>query len=217
VTTQVKVCGLKTLAEARCARDAGADLLGFIFWAPGKRYVAPERAAQILRDLRAEDSPRPWAAVGVFVDPDPAEVAEVTERCHFDFVQLSGNESAELVAAMPRPTIKAVHVRPGAEQVAVDVVRQDALGAARYLLDTHADGMPGGTGVTFDWAALQTVVSSCLVAGGLRPDNVSTALSTLRPFGVDVSTGVEYRQGGKDPLLVRSFVEAVRTYDHRSR
>jgi phosphoribosylanthranilate isomerase len=217
VITQVKICGLRSLAEARCARDAGANLLGFIFWKPGKRYISPEAAAHIIRALRDESRERAWGAVGVFVDPTADEVESATELCDFDFIQLSGDEPRALVEAMPRPTFKAVHVRTGAEQAAADIVAHDALGAARYLLDTHADGLPGGTGVAFDWAALQAIGSRCLIAGGLRPNNVTAALATLAPYGVDVSSGVEYHQGGKDPLLVRSFVEAVRTHDHRPR
>ncbi len=212
--TLVKVCGLRSLDEARVALEAGANLLGFIFWKPGKRYVSPADAARIISVLRAEA--RDWAAVGVFVDPTVAEVEEAATLSSLDYVQLSGDESADLVAAMPRPTFKAVHVRTGREAAAAELVDANALGAYRYLLDTHADALPGGTGVTFDWAALQVVGPRCLVAGGLRPENVASALATLSPLGVDVSSGVEFPTGGKDPLLIRQFLEAVRTYDTRS-
>jgi phosphoribosylanthranilate isomerase len=212
--TLVKVCGLRSLDEARVALDAGANLLGFIFWKPGKRYVSPLAAARIISALRSET--RDWAAVGVFVDPTIAEVEEAVALCSLEYVQLSGDESADLVAAMPRPTFKAVHVRTGREAAAAELVDGNALGAYRYLHDTHADGLPGGTGVTFDWGALQVVGPRCLVAGGLRADNVASALATLSPYGVDVSSGVEFPAGGKDPLLIRQFLEAVRSYDSRS-
>jgi phosphoribosylanthranilate isomerase len=212
--TQVKVCGLRSLAEAQVALRSGANLLGFIFWKPGKRYIAPSDAARIIAGLRSESLD--WSAVGVFVDPTVEEVEEAARLCGLDYVQLSGNEPAEVVAAMPRPTFKALHVRTGNEAAAAETVSSNALGAQRYLLDTHTDHLPGGTGRAFDWAALRSVGPDCLVAGGLRPDNVANALATLAPFGVDVSSGVEYPSGGKDPRLIRAFLEAVRSYDHRS-
>jgi phosphoribosylanthranilate isomerase len=212
--TQIKICGLRSLPEARVALESGANLLGFIFWKPGKRYIAPPDAARIITALRAESLN--WSAVGVFVDPSPDEVREASDLCGLDFVQLSGDESPEVVGLMPRPTFKALHVRVGHEAAAAELVASNAFGAERYLLDTHADALPGGTGVTFNWASLKSVGPNCLVAGGLRPENVATALSTLSPFGVDVSSGVEFPSGGKDPRLIRAFVEAVRSYDQRS-
>ncbi|MDQ6674763.1 MAG: phosphoribosylanthranilate isomerase [Chloroflexota bacterium] len=216
--TLVKICGLRSLPEARAAVQAGADLLGFIFWKPGKRYIAPADAARIIQTLRAESSH--CSTVGVFVDPTVESVAEVTAECGLDYVQLSGQETRATVEAMPRPTLKAIHVRPGGEAAAAELVASDRLGARWYLLDTHADGLPGGTGSMFDWSALRAVGPHCFVAGGLRPDNVATALATLGPVGVDVSSGVEFSKtesptGGKDPALIRAFLEAVRTYDHR--
>jgi phosphoribosylanthranilate isomerase len=217
--TLVKVCGLRTLPEARAAVQAGANWLGFIFWQPGKRFVPPEQAAEIIRILRQESAG--WSAVGVFVDPFIEDVVEAAALCGLDYVQLSGDESAAVVDAMPRPAIKAIHVRAGQEAAAADVVTTNALRAHIYLLDTHADGLHGGTGTAFDWAALQGVGPQCLVAGGLRPDNVATALATLAPFGVDVSSGVEFSHpqtngGGKDPRLIQAFLEAVRSYDKRA-
>jgi len=210
--TQVKICGLRSLPEARVALQAGANFLGFIFWRPGKRYIAPADAARIIATLRTESLD--WSAVGVFVDPEPREVREVADLCGLDYVQLSGKESPEVVAGMPRPTFKALHVRAGQEHAAADAVQSNAFGAERYLLDTHVDSLPGGTGVTFQWDALRSIGPRCLVAGGLRPDNVCTALTALAPYGVDVSSGVEYPSGGKDPLLIRAFLEAVRSHDN---
>jgi len=210
--TLVKVCGIRSLGDGRAALQAGANLLGFIFWAPGKRFIAPPEAAAIIRTLRQESLD--WSAVGVFVDPTPEEVAQVADLCGLDFVQLSGAEPADTVRAMPRPTVKAIHVRSGQEVAAVETVETNALSAHLYLLDTHTDALPGGTGIPFNWAALQPVGPRCFVAGGLRPDNVTSALTTLTPLGVDVSTGVEFPSGGKDPRLIRAFLEAVRSYDH---
>jgi phosphoribosylanthranilate isomerase len=213
--TLVKICGIRSLSDGRVALDAGADLLGFIFWKPGKRYIAPPDAARIIQALRAESTN--WSAVGVFVDPSVEDVRGTAAACDLDYIQLSGDESVATVEAMPRPTLKAVHVRAGGESAAAELVETNALRAHWYLLDTHADRLPGGTGTVFDWSALRGVGPRCFVAGGLRPDNVSAALATLTPFGVDVSTGVEFAHtlGGKDPALIRAFLEAVRTHDHR--
>jgi phosphoribosylanthranilate isomerase len=209
--TLVKVCGIRSIAEGRAALDAGANLLGFIFWAPGKRFITPADAAQIIAALRRERLD--WSAVGVFVDPEPEAVAHARRLCGLDYVQLSGHEALDLVELLPRPIIKAIHVRAGNEAAAVDTIAANALNADLYLLDTHADALPGGTGIPFDWAALRPIGPHCLVAGGLRPDNVGTALGTLTPLGVDVSSGVEFPSGGKDPRLIRAFLEAVRSYD----
>lgn len=209
--TLVKVCGIRTLDEARAALEAGADWLGFVLWAPSKRYVKPEHVARIVHQLRAER--RDWLAVGVFVEPGVAEAARAAELCGLDLVQLSGDEPPDLVGRMPRRVLKALRVRAGAEADAAVAVRRDHYGAWRYLLDTHREGQYGGTGASFDWDALRAVGRDCLVAGGLRPDNVRAALETLAPLGVDVSGGVERPSGGKDPALVRAFVEAVKRYD----
>lgn len=209
--TLVKVCGLRSLDDARVALDAGAKLLGFIFWRPGKRYIPPTDAAVIVSSLRATH--RDFSAVGVFVDPTRAEVDDALAACPVDYVQLSGEESPDLIASISRPVVKAIHVRAGEEYAAVDAVERDVFGAHRYLLDTHG-ALPGGNGVAFDWTALKTVGSRCIVAGGLRPENVGAALKTLAPHGVDVSSGVEYPTGGKDPTLIRAFLEAVRAHDN---
>jgi phosphoribosylanthranilate isomerase len=211
--TLVKVCGIRSVADGRAALQAGADLLGFIFWTPGKRFIRPIEAAQVIAELRGESLK--WSAVGVFVDPSLADVTSAVAQCSLDYVQLSGNEPPELVRGMPRPTLKAVHVRTGSENAAAEAILEDRYGAAMYLLDTHAEALPGGTGVAFDWQALQPIGPRCIVAGGLRPENVTRALETLQPLGVDVSSGVELSTGGKDPELVRQFVEAVHRYDCR--
>ncbi|MBV9577383.1 MAG: phosphoribosylanthranilate isomerase, partial [Chloroflexi bacterium] len=200
--TLVKICGTRSLTDARIALAAGANLLGFIFWKPGKRYIAPADAARIIAAVRAESHWPTWSAVGVFVDPSVEHAREVADECQLDLIQLSGDEPADLVRSMPRPTLKAIHVRAGHEHDAAAIVASNALGADRYLLDTHADDLPGGTGRAFDWHAFSGIGPTCLVAGGLRADNVVNALDALSPYGVDVSTGVELAGGGKDPRLI---------------
>ncbi len=209
--TLVKVCGIRSIAEGRAALEAGANMLGFIFWPPSKRFIAPSDAAPIVAELRRESLD--WSAVGVFVDPPASDAAAASRLCGLDYVQLSGYEPAALVRQMPRPTIKAVHVRAGDEPAAAQAVMVSEFGADMYLLDTQTDALPGGTGIPFNWEALRGIGPRCLVAGGLRPDNVQSALATLMPLGVDVSTGVEFPSGGKDPRLIRAFLEAVRSHD----
>jgi phosphoribosylanthranilate isomerase len=209
--TQVKVCGVRTVTEGRVALEAGATYLGFVFWNGSKRFITPEDAARVIRALRADSVG--WSAVGVFVDPTPEKADEAKRLCGLDFIQLSGHENAARVRKMPGPTIKAIHVQAGQEEQAARNIRTNAPGADLYLLDTHVHGMYGGTGQPFDWWALRAVGSRCLVGGGLRPDNVAVALALLEPMGVDVSSGVEYSSGGKDPVLVRAFLEAVKQHD----
>lgn len=212
--TLVKVCGIRDAEEGAHALTAGASWLGFVFWVPSKRYVEPDQAARVVDTLRQEYG-RGWSAVGVFVEPDPDEARRIVDACKLDYVQLSGHEEPSLVAAMPLPVVKAVHVQVGDESAAAAAVREDRFGAQLYLLDTHREGMYGGTGEAFDWAALRQISARCLVAGGLRPENVGAAIELLRPHGVDVSGGVEYAGGGKDPRLVAAFTEAVRMQDEQ--
>ncbi len=209
--TVVKICGIRTVEEGRAALGAGADWLGFVLWEGSKRYLGVEDARSVVGQLRQEFED--WSAVGVFVNPDPAYVKDAQARCGLDLVQLSGHEEPGLVSRMPGRTMKALHVRAGQEGEAVTAMREEAYGAEYYLLDTHRDGSYGGTGTTFDWTALRGAPQPYLLAGGLRPDNVQEALRALAPFGVDVSSGVEFAGGGKDPRLVRAFVEAVRSGD----
>jgi phosphoribosylanthranilate isomerase len=209
--TLVKVCGIRTLDEGRAALEAGADWLGFVFWGGSRRGIEPEAAGSIINKLRGR--PEPWSAVGVFVDPTPAEVERAAHVAGIDRAQVCGDEDAATITAIALPTIKSIRIRRGEEARAAAIVDQEALAADLYLLDTHADGQYGGTGSSFDWDALRPVGSRCIVAGGLRPENVQLALQTLSPLGVDVSSGVERPGGGKDPALIRAFVEAVRTYD----
>lgn len=209
--TIVKVCGIRTAEEGRVALTAGANWLGFVFWDGSKRRTTPPDARPVVSVLRTEFSD--WSAVGVFVNPTLDEVDLAVNTCGLDYVQLSGHETADFVAALPYPTVKALHVRQGEEAHAAEMVRSNAYGATLYLLDTHLEGRYGGTGQPFAWDALREVGPSCLVGGGLRAENVHVAMDALAPLGVDVSSGVEFPAGGKDPRLVRKFLEAVRSHE----
>lgn len=209
--TLVKICGIRTVEEGRVALHAGADWLGFVFHPPSPRHLTVEQAATVVRALRQEVAG--WSAVAVMVNPTAEEARHTIEMGGFDLVQLCGDEDPGLIAALPVPAIKVLRVEPGRELEVARSVREDRFGAARYLLDTHREGLYGGTGRTFDWASLQDVSGTCIVAGGLRPDNVGQALAVLAPFGVDVSGGVEFPGGGKDPGRVKQLIETVRAHD----
>jgi phosphoribosylanthranilate isomerase len=209
--TLAKICGIRSVDEGSVALEAGANLLGFVFWPGSRRFIPPESVGPIVARLRERFDH--WTAAGVFVDASPSDVARAADASGVDRAQLHGDDDAAAIAAMPIPVMKALSVRVGAEAEVAELVAANPLGVPCYLLDTHADGYRGGTGTAFDWAALRTVGPHCFVAGGLRPDTVGLALRTLSPLGVDVSSGVERPGGGKDPALVRAFLEAVRSHD----
>lgn len=201
----VKICGIRRLADAQAALAHGADLLGFVFYPPSPRSLGLATARALVADIRATVSRTNWAAVGVFVNEDPTQVEAIADACRLDYVQLHGNETPNYCRRMSRPVIKGLRLASP---------RDGAIGAERYrgsrlLLDAHVDGSWGGTGTPFDWEAARPYASDALVAGGLTPNNVADALAVLRPWGVDVSSGVE-RDGHKDPALIESFLKNAR-------
>ena len=200
--TLIKVCGICDAASAASAVEAGADLLGFHF-CPSPRRVTAEEARAIVDSLDR----RPQI-VGVFIDQSPAEVAAIAERVGLDHVQLHGSEPSGYDA--PRPPIKVLKVRDGAVP--------DAEGwPDPVLLDSWTPDQRGGTGRAWDWDRARPLLASrkVIVAGGLNPGNVGSLVERYRPYGVDVSSGVESRPRVKDPALLRAFVRAVREADRR--
>ena len=202
--TRVKICGLREAAHARAAVEAGADMLGFIFYPAVRRYVEPT----VVRDLLAELPRGAFEAVGVFVNESPARIEEIAAMVGLDLVQLSGDEPAELSARLGRPVVRTVHVDAAttAEQIA-----ERAAGARLIHLDAKKAGQYGGTGASFDWRIARgaSELGPVLLAGGLSPGNVAEAIQVGTPWGVDVSSGVE-RDGVKDPELIHAFVRAAR-------
>jgi phosphoribosylanthranilate isomerase len=199
-TTLVKICGICDRSGARAADDAGADLVGFHFCSSPRR-VTPEAALAIAGALDR----RPLL-VGVFIDPDEAEVAQVAGYVGLDLVQLHGSEPPGFRS--PLPVVKALKVRDGA-------VPDDAPWPDPLLLDSWSADQRGGTGRAWDWEAGAALVARrrVIVAGGLHPGNVGAVIRRLRPHGVDVSSGVESAARLKDPDRVRAFVQAVREAD----
>jgi phosphoribosylanthranilate isomerase len=190
------------LNDALSAVESGADAIGFNFYRQSKRYIAPDRAAEIMECL-----PRTIAKVGVFVNPEREYVNDTISRSGINSIQFSGNESPEAVSGYSLPVIKAIHVA-GAESIGT----MKSFGAVSFLLDTFGDADFGGTGKPFDWAIAVEAkrFGKVIVAGGLTPENVTDAVRSIRPYGVDVSSGVEMRPGIKDHNKIREFILRAR-------
>lgn len=204
--TKIKICGISTVAAGLAAIDAGADYLGFVFYPPSPRVLEPEGARALIAELR-QARPGGWRAVGVVVNEPVQKVVSIREVCALDAVQLNGEESREYSRQIPGPVIKAV--RLGGASAAGPVPTADSFGAERLLIDASVPGRYGGTGVAYDWAQFRSAVADGFLAGGLTPDNVVEAIAAAKPWGVDVSSGVE-EDGTKSPALIRAFIEAVR-------
>ena len=207
--TAVKICGLTNLEDACWAWQCGADFLGFIFVPSSPRYIVPKEAARIIRALTAQDCKARF--VGVFAGESVETVCQVACECSLHLVQLHGGEKPDYARALGIPTIIARRVQ---ERVPWDELSlYDAWG---YLLDTHDPLRLGGTGRTWRWELLEGVnrgMARLIIAGGLSPDNVGLAIRQIKPWGVDVSSGVEARPGRKNPSLVQLFVQRVREED----
>ena len=194
---RVKICGICDAAAADAAAEAGADLLGFHFCSSPRR-VMPEEAKAIVDAIDVR--PR---IVGVFIDQDPEEVRQIAEFVGLDMLQLHGSEAPGFEAG--RPVMKVIKVRDG-------VVPDAGAWPDPIMLDSWSSDQRGGTGRTWRWDAARELIKrrQVFVAGGLEPGNVGTVVSDFRPYGVDVSSGVESRLRVKDPEKIRLFIKAVR-------
>lgn len=198
-----KICGITRIEDALAAVAAGADAIGLVFYAKSPRAVSVEQAAAILQAL-----PPFVTSVGLFVDMPRAELQALLQRLPLDLLQFHGDESPADCEGHGRPYIKALRVRPG-EDVAAAMAPY--AGARGILLDTFVEGVPGGTGATFDWSLIpRQAVKPIILAGGLEAGNVAAAIRQVRPYAVDVSGGVEASKGIKDAGKIRAFVQAVR-------
>ncbi len=204
--TRVKICGLTRRRDAQVAVGAGADALGLVFYPPSPRAVTPEQAREVVAGL-----PPFVTRVGLFVNAGREAVAEVLDRVPLDLLQFHGDEPPEDCAGHGRPWIKAVRMRPGID---LHTLRGRYAGAAALLLDAYRPGTPGGTGEAFDWALIPPdLAPEIVLAGGLAPANVGTAIRRLRPYAVDVSGGVERARGIKDAARIEAFMREVRSAD----
>ena len=203
---RVKICGITNAEDATAAAALGADALGFVFYKKSPRYVAPAVAKHIIASL-----PPFVVAVGLFVNEDLKVVRDVYDECGLALAQLHGDEPASYCLELARPVLKAVRLKDRASLLALAEL-QGRAGVRGFILDTYSDQAYGGTGLTTDWnlAAEAARTSRVLLAGGLTPENVGEAVCTVRPYGVDVSSGVETAPGKKDHEKIRAFIEAAR-------
>lgn len=204
----MKICGITRLEDALVAVDAGADAVGFVFHLPSPRYITPARAASIVSEL-----PPFTTTVGVFVNRLGSEIEQVAQIARVQVIQLHGDESSDECADLTRPVIKAF--RFDSAQGLRDAA---ACRAQAVLVDSGHNGQYGGTGTTIDWTALRAHLdgeadrlrSRLVLAGGLTPENVALAVETVRPRGVDVSSGVEREPGIKSHTKIREFIHSLK-------
>ncbi len=200
--TRIKICGTTNLDDALIAVEAGADALGFIFVPNTPRYLHPDEAAKIIEEL-----PPFITTVGLFVNAEQKEIDTIANNCSLDAIQLHGEEPPELCVTLNRRVVKAFRVKDESS-----LSRLHDYHVRAYLLDTYVKGTMGGTGKVFDWnlAVKAKQYGRIILAGGLNPDNIASAILQVRPYGVDVSSGVEVSPGRKDPAKIKAFIGAVR-------
>jgi phosphoribosylanthranilate isomerase len=207
---KIKICGITNLDDARLAIHAGADLLGFNFYRKSPRYITPESCAEIRSSIINHQSS--IRTVGVFVNMSANEIRSILNLCGLDLAQLSGDETPQTLAALGKRAFKAV--RLGDPQIAAatlaSIVEHDS--APACLVDAYHPGQYGGTGQTADWGLASDLARQVpiLLAGGLTPENVATAVQQVHPWGVDVASGVESAPGQKDEKKVRLFIQNAR-------
>jgi phosphoribosylanthranilate isomerase len=203
MSVKVKICGITSVADAQQAAAAGADMIGLMFYERSPRHITLPQAVEISRALS------PFVLrVGVFVNPTEELVMRAISECGLNLLQFHGDESSEFCTQFGVFSLKALRVRDEASLQTIENYATDA-----FLLDAHSQSGLGGTGETFNWdlaIAAQKFGKPIFLAGGLTPENVETAVKKVRPFAVDVSSGVESAPGKKDPAKVRAFIEAAR-------
>jgi phosphoribosylanthranilate isomerase len=204
--TRVKICGITSVADGLAAARAGADAIGLIFYPPSPRLVTLGRAAEIAAGL-----PPFVARVAVFVNASPEHVTAVIDACRPSLLQFHGEETPEFCRGFGVPYLRAVRVRSGVDLLESLAAYEDAAG---WLLDAYRDDLYGGTGEAFDWTLIpQRLARPVILSGGLDAQNVGEAVRRVRPWAVDVSSGVESAKGVKDERLIAAFMAGVRNAD----
>lgn len=203
---KIKICGMTNLEDADGAVRAGADALGFVMYRKSPRFVEPAVARAIVAGLPPFVLP-----VGVFVNEEAEKVRALMDECGFALAQLHGDESAYYCQNLGRPALKAIRLKDRGGFLALAEFHGRA-NVRGFLIDAFSDHAYGGTGQTVDWTLAQEAARSVpiILAGGLNPGNVAQAVQMVRPYGVDVSSGVEQSPGKKDPDKVKAFIQAAR-------
>jgi phosphoribosylanthranilate isomerase len=201
--TRIKICGITRVEDARAAARLGADAVGLVFYAGSPRAVTPAQAAEIIRAL-----PPFVVPVGLFVNADATTVRDTLAAAPVQLLQFHGDETPDYCAGFGRPFLRALRVR-----VETDLLQyaRDFHAAKGLLLDAWVEGVHGGTGATFDWSLIPPdLPMPVILSGGLNPDNVEQAVRRVRPWAVDVSSGVESAKGIKDAAKIETFINGVR-------
>ncbi|TKB72450.1 MAG: phosphoribosylanthranilate isomerase [Nitrospira sp.] len=203
---KIKICGITNVADARAAVEAGADALGFVFHAASPRTVSPDTVRTIIGQL-----PPLVLAVGVFVNEEVKVARDLMDSCGLALAQLHGDESAGYCESLGRPVLRAIRLKDRGSLLALAEYK----GRARvrgFVVDAFSEAVFGGTGRAADWhlAAEAAATAPVILAGGLTAENVAEGIRTVRPYGVDVSSGVEASPGKKDHAKIAAFVRAVR-------
>ena len=202
--TRVKICGITRTADAAAAASAGADAIGLVFYPPSPRFLSVERAREI------RDALPPFVqTVALFVNADAAQVSQVIGRVHPAMLQFHGDESPDFCAQFGLPYVKACRMRKGVS--ALEYLRPYSQAAA-WLFDSHVPEY-GGVGESFDWSLIPETEKPVILSGGLSTTNVAEAIRGVRPWGVDVSSGVESARGVKDAAKIAAFMREVRNAD----
>ncbi len=201
--TKVKICGITSHADAQVALDAGADMLGFIFYPPSPRYVPPEQARAIVEGL-----PAGLPAVGVFVNEAVETVTRIVQASGVRMVQLHGTESMEFCRQLPWPVVKTFRFTAAVQPETMGQYDVEA-----FLIEGFHASLYGGGGAQADWQRVAALhhYGRIILAGGLTPDNVQEAIRIVRPYAVDVCSGVEATPGTKDWAKVRAFIQNAKT------
>ena len=201
--TRIKICGITRVEDARIAVELGADAIGLVFYAPSPRNVSLDQARAIIAAI-----PPFVTIVGLFVDPAQGEVELVLRRCSLSLLQFHGDEAPDFCCRFGLPYLKAARVRADADLVQYLSSYHAAQG---WLLDAYHDRLYGGTGEPFDWKLIpRDLARPAILSGGLTPDNVGAAVRQVRPWAVDVSSGVEAAKGVKDAAKIAAFIAGVK-------
>lgn len=203
---KVKICGITNAEDAKAAVDAGADAIGFVLYRKSPRFVEAELVKRIVAGLPPFVSP-----VGVFVNEDMKKVRDLMDSCGLALAQLHGDENAAYCEALGRPVLKGIRLRDRSTLLALAEYSGRAL-VRGFVVDAFSEETYGGTGQVADWtlAAEAAEAAKVLLAGGLTPENVGKAIEQVKPYGVDVSSGVEASPGKKDHAKIQAFIRSVK-------